>query len=218
VPPAEPQTQTAAPPAPRADDPAGSRVFADQQGQRRAVPRGDRPRGDNPQTGTAVERQGPAPSVRDRDRDRRYDGRNDRRTVYSPRVFNSYYYYPRRYYPYGFGGYPAGYFYYYGSTWYPYPYDVYDYDYRFNPYRYGYAIGELRLDVDPNYAEVWVDGYYAGTVDDFDGFWQSLELEEGRYTIAIVAPGFEPLEFDVRIQAGRKVTYRGDLLTARGRP
>jgi hypothetical protein len=176
------------------------------------VPRGDRPRGDNPQTGSAVPRQGPPPSARGRDD--RSRGRNDGRTVYAPRYYNNYYYYPRRYYPYGYGGYPPGYFFSYGSSWYPY----YAYDYRFDPYRYGYPTGELRIEVDPNYAEVWVDGYYAGTVDDFDGFWQGLTLEEGRYTIAIVAPGFEPLEFDVRIHAGRKITYRGDLLTARGRP
>jgi hypothetical protein len=53
-------------------------------------------------------------------------------------------------------------------------------------------------------------------VDDFDGIFQSLELEEGTYRIEIVAPGFAPLQFDVRIYAGRKITYRGDL--ARGRP
>lgn len=138
--------------------------------------------------------------------------------MYGSRVYNNYYYYPRRYYPYGYGGYPAGYFYYYGSNWYPYDAYAYDYSVRFNPYRYGYPTGELRLDVDPSHAEVWVDGYYAGQVDDFDGFWQGLVLEEGPYTIEIVAPGYEPLRFDVRIQPGRKTTYRGDLFTARGRP
>jgi hypothetical protein len=48
-------------------------------------------------------------------------------------------------------------------------------------------------------------------VDDFDGLLQSLELEEGAYRIEIVAPGLAPLNFDVRISPGRKVTYRGDL-------
>jgi hypothetical protein len=58
---------------------------------------------------------------------------------------------------------------------------------------------------------VFVDGYFAGNVDDFDGFVQSLQLEEGPYTIELVAPGYEPLLFNVRIQPGRKITYRGDL-------
>ncbi len=67
----------------------------------------------------------------------------------------------------------------------------------------------------PRDAEVYVDGYYAGRVDDFDGVFQALRLEEGPYRIEIVTPGQETLDFDVRIQAGRKITYRGDVLGPR---
>lgn len=127
-------------------------------------------------------------------------------------VYNYYgyprYYYPRRYYPYGYGAFGLGYFYYDPYVWYP-------HDYRFTGYGYGYPTGEIRLDVSPRHAEVYVDGYYAGVVDDFDGFFQSLRLEEGPYRLEIVAPGYEPLVFDVRIQPGRKITYRGDLLPLR---
>jgi PEGA domain len=69
----------------------------------------------------------------------------------------------------------------------------------------------LRLRVEPRHAEVYVDGYFAGHVDDFDGTFQALRLEEGPYRIEIVAPGYETLEFDIRIQPGRKITYRGEL-------
>ncbi|HTM01948.1 MAG TPA: PEGA domain-containing protein [Vicinamibacterales bacterium] len=135
-----------------------------------------------------------------------------------PRVYNNYYYYPRRSYPYGYGGFGLGYFYYDPYLWDPY-YDSYGYSSYAAPFRgygYGYASGELRLDVRPRDAEVYVDGYYAGRVDEFDGVFQSLTLEEGAYRVEIVAPGYEPLDFDVRIIPGRKTTYRGDLL--RGRP
>ena len=132
-------------------------------------------------------------------------------TVYrsSPRVYNNYYSYnyPRRYYPYGYGSFGLGYFYYDPYTWYPYD----NYNYRFRGYGYGYATGELRLQVRPRHAEVFVDGYYAGRVDDFDGIVQALSLEEGPYSIELVAPGYEPIVFNVRIQPGRKITYRGDL-------
>jgi hypothetical protein len=143
----------------------------------------------------------------DRDRERRG-------SVYYPsgRVYNNYYYYPRRYYPYGYGSFGLGYFYYDPYAWGP------SYSYAYPPFRgygYGYPTGEHRLDVTPRDAEVNVDGYYAGRVDDFDGLFQSLELEEGAYRIEIVAPGFAPLDFDVRIYPGRKVTYRGDLLRQR---
>jgi hypothetical protein len=76
---------------------------------------------------------------------------------------------------------------------------------------YGYDIGELRLRVTPRHAEVRVDGYFAGVVDDYDGAFQGLRLESGGYHIEIVAPGYEPLAFDVRINPGQKITYRGDL-------
>ena len=57
----------------------------------------------------------------------------------------------------------------------------------------------------------FVDGYYAGTVNEFDGFAQGLRLEEGPYTIEIRAPGYEPLSINVRIQPGRKINYEGVL-------
>jgi hypothetical protein len=196
-----------------ADAPA--RATAD-EGQRRegagrqATPRGDRARGDNPRVGTAVPRQGPPPVSARRNDDWRDGRRYDRRG--STIVYNSYFTYPRRYFPFGYAGYGPGYYYYdrYDWHWYGDPYRD-----RFDYYRYGYPTGELRLDVDPSHAEVYVDGYYAGRVDDFDGFWQALTLEDGRYTIEIVAPGYEPLVFDIRIDPGRKITYRGDLYTAR---
>jgi hypothetical protein len=141
-------------------------------------------------------------------------------TVYAPRqrVYNNYYYYsPRGYYPYyGYGSFGLGYLYYdpfaYSYTYpYPYSYDYYGNNYPFRGYGQGYPTGELRLDVRPHYAQVFVDGYFAGQVDDFDGLFQSLTLEEGPYRIEVVAPGYETLVFNVRVVPGRKITYRGDM-------
>jgi hypothetical protein len=132
------------------------------------------------------------------------------RIVYGgPRVTHNYYYYPRDVYPRGYGAFGIGYFYYDPYVWSPrWYYNGYNYGYG-----YGYPVGELRLQVRPRHAEVYVDGYYAGIVDDFDGIFQSLRLEEGAYLIEIVAPGYLPIEFDVRIEGGRKITYRGELFT-----
>lgn len=115
------------------------------------------------------------------------------------------FYYPQRYYPYGYGAFGLGYYYYDPYAWGPYD------RMRFTGYGYGYPTGQVRLRVQPREAEVFVDGYYAGIVDDFDGLFQGLRLEEGPYTIEIVAPDHEPLEFKVRIQPGRKITFRGEL-------
>ena len=56
-----------------------------------------------------------------------------------------------------------------------------------------------------------LEGQYAGRVDDFDGFFQSLRIEEGPHTIEIVARGYQTLIFNVRIVAGRQIDYKADL-------
>jgi hypothetical protein len=125
-----------------------------------------------------------------------------------------YYYYPRYRYPYGYGVFGIGFFYYdpyaWAPTWY---YNGYSYGYG-----NGYPIGEIRLDVEPGHAEVFVDGNYAGIVDDFDSSFDGLRLEEGTYRLEIMAPGYETLVFDVQIQPGRKINYRGALRPAPSLP
>ena len=69
--------------------------------------------------------------------------------------------------------------------------------------------GTLWLDVQPRgVLQVYVDGYYVGMPDDFNG---ELELAEGPHRIDIRAPGHETLAFDVKIAPQRSVTYRGAL-------
>jgi hypothetical protein len=133
---------------------------------------------------------------------------------HSPYKYKSYAYaQPYYYYPYAFGYGPHGRGYFYFDAYYNsnvfYPPAVARYD---NYGTYGYPTGELRLQVRPRDAQVFIDGAYAGTVDDFDGTFQSLRLEEGEYRVELVLPGYAPLDFDVRITTGEKVTYRGDLI------
>jgi hypothetical protein len=141
---------------------------------------------------------------------RNYGGRN----IYVVPRGRTYYYYPRYYYtPYSFGYGPGGrgpfYFDLYYNSYVWHPYSVY----RYGTYgTYGYPVGELRLKVHPRDAQVFIDGSYAGRVDEFDGVFQSLRLEEGEYQVEIVLPGYEPLAFDVRIFPGEKTTYEGDLI------
>lgn len=74
-----------------------------------------------------------------------------------------------------------------------------------------YDIGGIRLRIRPRDAQVFVDGHYAGVVDDFDGTFQQLRLESGGHRIEVRMPGFEDLEMDVHVQPGRTVTLREDL-------
>ena len=100
--------------------------------------------------------------------------------------------------------------------------------YRYGaPYRgrvYGYVpapvygapiyYGDVRLQVRPREAQVFVDGYYAGIVDDFDGVFQRLTLTVGPHEIEIEAPGLEPQVYNVMVDPARTVDIRGDLYPA----
>jgi hypothetical protein len=71
--------------------------------------------------------------------------------------------------------------------------------------------GSIRLNVEPVRGDVYVDGYFAGVVDDFDGHFQHLDLTAGPHHIEIIAPGYETLVVDVTIQPHHKLDYRGAL-------
>ena len=76
--------------------------------------------------------------------------------------------------------------------------------------------GSLRLEVQPErLLQIYVDGYYVGTADDFNG---ELELEAGPHKIEIRAPGYETLEFDVKIPPHGSITYRGALKPVDAKP
>jgi hypothetical protein len=146
-----------------------------------------------------------------------YDTRYSPR--YSPRGYG--YYGSRSYYrPYvfrprisiGFGifaGYPVPYAY-------SYPYPIMVYGYRAprervmvtpgSPY-----YGGVALEMTPYDADVFVDGTYAGRVEDFDGTTQPLTLSAGMHEIEVQAEGYEPMRVSVQIQPGQIIPYRGDL-------
>jgi hypothetical protein len=71
-------------------------------------------------------------------------------------------------------------------------------------------VGTLRLDLDGAGAilQLYVDGYFVGTPDEFN---RELTLDAGPHRIEIRAPGYETIVFDVRIVADRSITYRGTL-------
>jgi hypothetical protein len=69
--------------------------------------------------------------------------------------------------------------------------------------------GGLKLKVNPKAAEVYVDNYYLGRVDDYNGAFQRLELPVGLHKIELRATGYESVNFEVKIEARDIVTYRG---------
>ncbi len=105
-----------------------------------------------------------------------------------------------------YGGYYGGY---YGAYdpwygWYP----------TYAPIASGSAsedTGAIRLKVKPDDASVYVDGFYVGVVNDFDGTFQRLRLTPGPHRIEIRSQDYSTLSLDVMIQDGLTITYQGDL-------
>ncbi len=83
------------------------------------------------------------------------------------------------------------------------------------PYHYGppttFMTGGVRLKVQPREAQVIVDGYYAGTVNDFDGVFQALRLAPGGHKIEVRMDGFQTASFDVHVQPDRTLTVTQNL-------
>jgi hypothetical protein len=90
---------------------------------------------------------------------------------------------------------------------------VYNYGYTpsyyYDPLPNG-VYGGVRITNAPHEAQVFADGYYVGIVDDFDGIFQHVNLEAGEHRIEVRTPGYEPISFDVYVQAGRTITLRAD--------
>lgn len=76
------------------------------------------------------------------------------------------------------------------------------------------AFGSLRLAVTPLSAQVFVDGYYVGTVDDVNAR-RELQIEAGTHRIEMRAAMHETLIVDVQVAPNETVTYRGTLDTMR---
>jgi hypothetical protein len=180
---------SSAPSAPSSAAPAPSQPATSSSGG--STSDSGRRRGDLPQTGTAVPRS-PVPG-----------NGNGRGTI----PYGGFY-------PWGYaydGAVVAGYGEYYGGY-----FGAYDPWYGWSP---AYApiasasdyAGALRLKVKPADASVYVDGYYVGVVDDYDGIFQRLRLDAGPHRIEMHAPEHHTLSVDVMIQPDLTITYRGQL-------
>jgi hypothetical protein len=196
-----------------ANNPAGNRE----------VPSWSRNRGDRASTGTAVPRSPDnpppghyPPGSYGRSGYGYYDPfYYDPYGVYGYYGFaGGYYGFSNPYYsPYGFGGYgldPG-----FGNPYYGDPTDPYMYGDGYGSYSSriynGEGQGALKLKVKPRTAKVYVDGYFVGNVDQFDGMMQKLTLNGGGHKVEVKADGYETAEFDVLITPGKTLTFSGDL-------
>lgn len=128
--------------------------------------------------------------------------------------YRPYPYYGYRYYaPYywGVGAYFGPYYYspwLYSAYW---SYPGYDYGYGYN-YDSPQGGSNLKVNVEPKSAEVYVDGYLAGIVDQFDGTFQSLSLEPGEHEITVYQEGFRSLRQRLYLSPGATLRIKGAMV------
>jgi hypothetical protein len=156
-------------------------------GQRRAVPR------DGAQGGGEGARPAPRPGgIRDG------GGYYGARPYYGTRgsyVFVGGYFYDPFYGPYPWWPRSA-----YGYGYYP------VFDYR----------AEVRIQATPREAAVYVDGFYAGVVDDFDGTFQRLPLTPGGHRIELFQEGFRTVRKNLYLQPGSTMKMHETLVPLAG--
>jgi hypothetical protein len=137
------------------------------------------------------------------------------RPYYYRSYYRPYFYDPFFWGSYGWGwgwGVGAGYSYGWGPYGYGYPYGGYG-EYGYGGYGYGGYRGysEARIEVTPKEAKVYVDGYYAGIVDDFDGWAQRLDVPPGEHEVEIYQEGYHTKRERVLFRPGKTVNIKGEL-------
>jgi PEGA domain len=112
----------------------------------------------------------------------------------SVRVYRPYYYRPYYYSPYFYSPFYYGFSWGLGFGWGPYgPYPYGPYPYPYYHYNGHYNESSLRIQVKPNNAEVYIDGYYMGLVDSYDGMFQRLHLPPGEHEVEIFHEGYRSI-------------------------
>jgi hypothetical protein len=71
--------------------------------------------------------------------------------------------------------------------------------------------GEIKLEVTPERAAVFVDGHFAGTVNQFRGAGRAMLIAPGNHHIKIGLVGYQPFETDVTLLAKQKITVKTNL-------
>lgn len=121
------------------------------------------------------------------------DAAAQRRGGYRPRVrtavvvsagyYRPYYYRPYYYRPVFYSGFYDPFYMGWDPSYAQYPRGRYHYS--------GYW-ASARLEVKPRDAQVFVDGYFVGMVDQFDGVFQRLDLPTGEHEIEVYLKGYRP--------------------------
>ena len=74
------------------------------------------------------------------------------------------------------------------------------------------ATAELKIAATPSRAAVFVDGQYAGHIDEFDGVGKAMLLTPGQHRLHIALPGYLPFDTTVDVRPQQKLKIQTDLV------
>ena len=72
---------------------------------------------------------------------------------------------------------------------------------------------EIKLDVKPSRAAVFVDGVFVGHIAEFSGIGKALLVAPGKRKIKVSLPGYQTFETDIDLVADQKTTIKTELPT-----
>ena len=74
------------------------------------------------------------------------------------------------------------------------------------------ATAEVKLEVTPNRAAVFMDGAFLGPVHDFGGTGRALLISPGKHQIKIALAGYQTFETEINLIANQKFTVKTNLV------
>lgn len=82
---------------------------------------------------------------------------------------------------------------------------------RYPGYYYGRSWASARIEVKPRDAQVFIDGYFVGVVDQFDGVFQRLDVPTGEHEITVYLPGHKTYKQKTLFRPGEGYHFRAIL-------
>jgi hypothetical protein len=77
---------------------------------------------------------------------------------------------------------------------------------------YSKVTAQVKIDVTPDRAAVFLDGAFAGSVSDFKGVGRAMLIAPGKHKVKIALAGYRPFETEINLLANQKMTIKTDLL------
>jgi len=78
--------------------------------------------------------------------------------------------------------------------------------------QFPHITAQIKLEVNPNRAAVFVDGVFVGHVAEFSGVGRALLVAPGKRKIRITLPGYQDFETDIDLVANQKSSVKTDLV------